>query len=157
MSTPRQEASAVIWSPRGGATDPQDSAREAAAARRQGLLGGVIGLTVAAGFYFLLHRPKAAAVIAGVALVFTLLALLSPLGAYRAVTRLLERFAHAVATAVTWALLTFLYFLVVLPLGWFLRARGRLGITRSFDPRLPSYWISLAEKTRSPDSYERQF
>jgi len=157
MPTPRPEPSAAIWSWQGGETEAHRRARESAAARKRGLLGGVIGLVVAAAFYLLLHRPKAAAGIAAIALLFTLLALLAPLGAYQSVSRVLERFAHAVATAVTWVLLTFLYYVFFLPLGWFLRARGKLAITRSFDPRLASYWISLEERTRAPESYERQF
>jgi len=157
MPTPRPEPSATIWRWRGGETEAQKRAHEAAAARQRGLLGGVIGLAAAAAFYFLLHRPKTAAGIAAIALLFTLLALLAPLGAYQSVSRVLERFAHAVATAVTWVLLTFLYYVFFLPLGWFLRARGKLAITRSFDPRLASYWISLEERARAPESYERQF
>jgi hypothetical protein len=157
MSNPRREPSAAIWRWNGGETTAQERGREAAAARRRGLLGGVIGLAVAALFYFLFKRPVAAAVIAAVALLFTLLALLAPLTAYKSVTRALDRFAYAVGTAVTWVLLTLLYYIFFLPLGWFLRARGKLAITRSFDPRLPSYWTSLESRARTPESYRRQF
>lgn len=160
MSTSRREPSApsaVIWRWNGGETDPRERAREAAAARRRGLLGGAIGLAVAAVFYFLLKRPVAAAVISSIALLFTLLALLAPLTAYKSVTRALDRFAYAVGTAVTWVLLTFLYYVFFVPLGWFLRVRGKLAITRSFDPRLPSYWTSLEDRARAPESYRRQF
>jgi len=149
--------SEVIWRWNGGATEAQERAREAAAARKRGLLGGVIGLTVAAVFYFLLKRPVAAAVVAAIALLFTLLALLAPLTAYKSVTRALDRFAHAVGTAVTWVLLTVMYYLFFVPLGWFLRVRGKLAITRSFDPGLKSYWTSLEDRARTPESYRRQF
>jgi hypothetical protein len=154
---PRREPSAVVWRWSGGETEPQKRAREAAAARKRGLLGGVIGLAVAAVFYFLLKRQEAAAVIASIALLFTLLALLAPLTAYKSVTRALDRFAHVLGMAVTWLLLTLMYFLFFLPLGWFLRTRGKLAITRSFDPRLPSYWTSLEDRARAPESYRRQF
>jgi hypothetical protein len=157
MSTSRREPSAVIWRGNGGETDPRERSREATAARKRGLLGGAIGLAVAAVFYFLLKRPAAAAVIASIALLFTLLALLAPLTAYKSVTRALDRFAYAVGTAVTWVLLTILYYLFFVPLGWFLRVRGKLAITRSFDPRLPSYWTSLEDRARAPESYRRQF
>lgn len=162
MPTSRQEPSApstpsdAVWRWNGGETEEQERAREAAAARKRGLLGGVIGLAVAAVFYFLLKRPVAAAVVAAIALLFTLLALLAPT-ASKSVTRLLDRFAHAVGTAVTWVLLTIMYYLFFLPLGWFLRMRGKLAITRSFDPGLQSYWTSLEDRARTPESYRRQF
>jgi hypothetical protein len=156
MSISRREPSAAIWSWSGGETSGQERAREAAAARKRGLLGGVVGLAVAAVFYFLLKRPTASAVVAGIALLFTLLALLAPLTAYKSVTRALDRFAYSLGTAVTWLLLTLLYYILFLPLGWFLRLRGKLAITRSFDPRLSSYWTSLEDR-KTPESYQRQF
>jgi hypothetical protein len=157
MPTPRREPASVVWSWRGGNTDENARAAEAAAARKRGLLGGVVGLTVAAIFFFLLKRPVGAAVVAVVAVLFTLLALLAPLTAYKAVMRALDRFAHAVGTAVTWVLLTLMYYLLFVPLGWFLRLRGKLAITRSFDPRRPSYWTSRENPVRTPESYRRQF
>ncbi len=155
-STP-SAPSEVVWRWNGGETAEQERAREAATARKRGLLGGVIGLAVAAVFYFLLKRRVAAEVVAAVAVLFTLLALAAPLTAYKSVTRALDRFAHAVGTAVTWVLLTIMYFLFFLPLGWFLRMRGKLAITRSFDPGLKSYWTSLEDRARTPESYRRQF
>jgi hypothetical protein len=157
MPTPRREPSSVVWTWRGGNNDDNARALEAAAARKRGLLGGVIGLAVAAVFFFLLKRPVGAAVVAAVAVLFTLLALLAPLTAYKSVTRALDRFAHAVGTAVTWVLLTLMYYLFFVPLGWFLRLRGKLAITRSFDSRRPSYWISREDRARTPESYRRQF
>jgi uncharacterized membrane protein len=157
MPTSRREPSSVVWSWRGGDNEEHARAREAAAARQRGLLGGLIGLSIAAVFFFFLKKPVSAAVIAAVALLFTLLALLAPLTAYKALTRALDRFGHVVGTAITWLLLTVLYFLLFLPLGWFLRLRGKLGITRGFDPQRPSYWVSLEDRTVTPESYRRQF
>ncbi|HEX7180252.1 MAG TPA: hypothetical protein VF756_00310 [Thermoanaerobaculia bacterium] len=149
--------SAVVWSWRDReASAAQARDREASAARKRGLAGGVIGLAAAALIYFWWEKPAAAAVVAAIALVFTLLALLSPLGAHKTVARALDRFAYGVGTAVTWVLMTVLYYLLFLPLGLVLRARGRLGITRSFDPRRPSYWIAN-ERTPTPESYRKQF
>lgn len=157
MPTSRRESSSVVWSWRGGDNEEHARAREAAAARKRGLLGGLIGLSVAAVFFFFLKRPVPAAVIAVVALLFTLLALLAPLTGYKALTRTLDRFGHVVGTAVTWLLLTLLYFLLFMPLGWFLRLRGKLRVTRDFDPRRPSYWVSLENRPVTPESYRRQF
>jgi hypothetical protein len=149
--------SAVIWSWRDReAGAAQARGREASAARKRGLIGGAVGLAAAALIYFGWEKPVAAAVVAAIALVFTLLALLSPLGAHRTVTRALDRFAHAVGTGVTWVLMTALYYLLFLPLGLVLRARGRLGITRSFDPRRSTYWLAH-ERASTLDSYRKQF
>jgi hypothetical protein len=156
MSIPRHEPSSVVWSWRGGETIEQAQAREAAAARKHGLTGGAIGVTIAAALYFFAERPLMAAVVATVAVLSTLLALASPLTAWKGFTRVLDRFAHAVGTAVTWISLTILYFLAFLPLGLYLRTRGKLAVTRGFDSRLLSYWKTLGRE-RTDDSYRRQF
>jgi VIT1/CCC1 family predicted Fe2+/Mn2+ transporter len=164
MSEPRvhsrAEASSIAWNWRDRATGEGTArAREAAANRRKGLIGAVIGLAVAAAVYFFFHRPVAAAVIAIIAVVIALLALASPLGLYKGLSRLLDRFAHAVGSVVTWVLMTVLFYVVFLPVGAILRARGRLGISRNADRRLPTYWTSTEERerARTPESYRKQF
>lgn len=151
--------SAVIWDWRGGKNEEPRRAREAAKIRMRALLGGVIGLAVATLVFFLLKKPVAAGVIAAVALLLSLPGLVAPLTAGRSVGRALDRFAHAVGTGVTWILMTVLYYLLFLPAGLVLRARGKLAITRSFDPRRSSYWTSVEERerARTPESYRRQF
>ncbi len=156
--------SAVVWDwqggkNRGGKSDESRPAREAAKLRQRALLGAVIGLTVAALVFFLWKKPVPAGVIAAVALLLSLPGLVAPLTAGKGVARALDRFAYAVGTGVTWVLMTVLYYLLFLPVGLFLRARGRLGITRSFDPRRPSYWtmVEERERARTPESYRRQF
>lgn len=159
MSPTQKLPSAVVWDWRGGDQEGARRAREAAAIRRRGLIGGAVGLTVAALVFFLWKRPVPAAVIAAVALLLSLPSLLAPLTAGRSVGRALDRFAHAVGTGVTWILMTLLYYLLFLPVGLILRGRGKLGITRGFDPRRPSYWTSVEERerARTPESYRRQF
>jgi len=154
----KRTPSTVIWDWRGGASE-ESRDREAAEIRRRALLGGAIGLAVAALVFFLLKKPAMAGVIAGVALLLSLPGLLAPLTAGRGVARALDRFAYAVGTGVTWVLMTFLYYLLFLPAGLILRARGKLAITRGFDPRRPSYWTSVEERerARTPESYRRQF
>ncbi|HKH48786.1 MAG TPA: hypothetical protein VKM72_29315 [Thermoanaerobaculia bacterium] len=159
MSPTQKLPSAVVWDWRGGDNQEARRAREAAAIRRRGLIGGAVGLAVAALVFFLLKRPVPAAVIAAVALLLSLPSLVAPLTAGRSVSRALDRFAHAVGTGVTWVLMTLLYYLLFLPAGLILRSRGKLAITRGFDPRRPSYWTSVEERerTRTPESYRRQF
>src|SRR6476620_8514843 len=137
MPNENRDPSAVIWSWR-----PQDDAgaraREAAAARKRGLLGFVIGLAAALVIHH--FRPVAGFVVGGVAVLFLLLAMASPLTLYPKVMGLLDRFAHAVGMAVTWVLMTVLYYLFFLPAGLLLRAAGKLGITTRPERGLPSYW-----------------
>lgn len=158
MSQIRKSPSAVVWDWRGGGeTEEARRAREAVKIRQRGLIGGVAGLAVAALVFFLWKKPVPAAVIATIALLVSLPSLLAPLSAGRSVARALDRFAYAVGTGVTWVLMTLLYYFLFLPVGLYLRARGKLAITRSFDPRLPTYWTSVEERERTPESYRRQF
>jgi hypothetical protein len=155
---PRAQASSVAWRWRDRSSGAAAArAREAAANRRKGLIGGAVGLSVAALIYFYFHRPVAAAVVAAIAVTIALLAVASPLGAYKGLTRVLDRFAYAVGTTVTWVLMTVLFYLVFLPVGLVLRGRGKLAISRGADPRLPSYWKSTADRVRTPESYRKQF
>jgi hypothetical protein len=154
--------STVVWDwrrttaadPAGAAAAAQD--REAAAARRRGLIGAAVGFAVAGLFYYL-GLEVMAAVVAAVTLVLTILALAAPLTAYRRVTGWIDRFARGVGVVVTWALMTILYYVVFLPLGLFLRARGKLAITQGTDPSRPTYWRSTADRVKTLDSYRKQF
>lgn len=161
MSEPRvqsrAEASSVAWSWRDRAAgEAAAREREAAANRRKGVIGAMIGLAVAALIYFVFHRPVAAAVVAGIAVLIGLLALASPLGLYKGLTRALDRFAHAVGSGMTWVLMPVLFYVVFLPIGLLLRARGRLAISKGADPRMTTYWKST-ERERTPESYRKQF
>jgi hypothetical protein len=157
---PRAQASSIAWNWRDRAAGNAAAlAREAASNRSKGLIGGAVGLAVAALLYFVLHRETMGSVVAGIAVVFALLAVVSPLGLYKSVLKGLDVFAHAVGATVTWVLMTVLFYLVFLPAGLFLRARGRLHISRGADPGLPSYWIKTEERerARAPESYRKQF
>src|SRR5262245_43551494 len=92
-------AAATVWRWRDRAA-ASDADAAASAARKKGLLGGAIGLLAAFAVSF--WRPGAAWVVAGIALTMTLLALVSPLGLFRRVTRALDAFAHGVGVTLTW-------------------------------------------------------
>jgi hypothetical protein len=154
MSEPK-EPSAVAWNWFERAVRQEETrAREAAANRRKGAIGGVIGLAAALAV-FLFDRPVAAAVIAGIAVLIFLIAMASPLGLYKTLTRGLDRFVHAVGFGVTWLLMTILYYVVFLPIGALMRRK--LAISRGADPRLPTYWTSTEGRERTPESYRKQF
>jgi hypothetical protein len=151
----QMDPSAVAWDWRRAGGNDDSGTRKNAAARKRGLIGGGIGLLAAAAAYFL-WRPSVAYVIAGVALALTLLALAAP-PAYRKVAGLLDRFAHVVGMAVTWLLMTLLYYLLFFPVGLLLRAQRKLAVTKHPDRRLPSYWSSTEGKARTAESYRKQF
>lgn len=152
----RMDPSAVAWDwRRAGDRNDQDESIRNAAARRRGVIGGLVGLAIAAAVYFF-WRPGVAALIAGISLALALLAVAAP-PAYRKVAGLLDRFGHAVGMAVTWVLMTLLYWLLFLPVGLLLRARGRLAVTTHPDRRLPSYWSSTEGRPWTAESYRKQF
>jgi hypothetical protein len=162
MAEIQSQASSPAWSWRpttagGDQGERQARAREASAARREGAIGGAVGLTAAAALAFLLHRPGMAVVVAAVALLMALLALAAPLTLYRRLRGLLDRFGHAVGTAVTWLLMTILFYLLFLPVGLALRAMGKLDFTRFADPARASYWTSTEDRDHSAESYRKQF
>jgi hypothetical protein len=133
-------------------------ARAAAAARRQGAIGGGVGLAAAAALAFLLHRPGLATVVAAVSLAVALLAMAAPLTLYRRLRGWLDRLGHWVGSVVTWLLMTVLYYLLFLPAGLVLRASGKLStFTRFAEPSRDSYWTATDRRTHTADSYRKQF
>jgi uncharacterized membrane protein (GlpM family) len=163
MSTamePNAQASSVAWNWRDRAAGNAAAlAREAAANRRKGLIGGAVGLAFAALLHYAVHKERSAMVVAAIAVLVALLALASPLGAYKVLIRGLDVFAHAVGAVVTWGLMAILFYLVFLPAGLVLRARGKLGVSKGADKRLPTYWIATEERERARTlaSYKKQF
>jgi len=150
--------SAVVWRwRRDPAAEAQDRAAAARAARVRGAIQGAVGFAVALLAAFVLRRTTLASVIASIAGIVTLLALVSPLGAFKWLTGLVEKLGRVIGLAVTWILMPVIFFLFFLPVGLFLRARGKTGITRGADPKLPTYWISTEGHPSGPETYERQF
>jgi len=144
----------MVWQWR-RAQAADDRAQAAAAARRKGLLGGVVGLAVATALYF--WKPQMALVVVAIAALTTLLALVSPLGAFRALTRALEAFAHGLGLVLTWLMMALAYYLLFLPVGLLLRATGKLHITRGADAKRTSYWQESTAPAAGIDSYRRPF
>ena len=104
-----------------------------------------------------LWRSEAAIVVAAIAATLTLLALVSPLGAFRRLTELLERFAHGVGVVLTWVLMGLVYYLLFLPVGLFLRATGRLRLEKRPDPSRATYWRPAQRRPDGLERYRRQF
>jgi len=132
---------------------------DAGAARRarwQGVFRAVVGW-VAAAVIYRYWSPVAAAVVASIATTVLLLALVSPLGAYRRLDGWIAKLAYAIGLAVTWLLMPLLYYLVFFPVGLLLRARGRLRLIRRLEPRAHSYWTIRGEDGVESHDYRRQF
>lgn len=159
MSEIKISPSAIVWDWRRGTSRESLRARQAAEIRRRSLIGIAVGLTAAALVFVFWKNVVPSLVIAGIALLLSLPGLAAPHTAGRKVSRAIDRFAHVIGLTVTWVLMTVLYYLLFLPVGLLLRARGKLTIVRSPDSDLPSYWTAVEERerARAPESYRRQF
>jgi hypothetical protein len=157
MAEIQRQPSALVWNWRPAAAGAGDDRSAAAAARRQGAIGGAVGLAVAATLAWLLHRPGLAAVVAVLSLTVALLALAAPLTLYRHLRGALDRLGHWVGTAVTWLLMTLLFYLLFLPVGLILRAMDKLDFTRFADAGVNSYWTATEGRVHSAESYRKQF
>lgn len=159
MAEIQRQPSALVWNWRTGAAGADDyrSPAAAAAARRQGAIGGAVGLAVAAVFAWFLHRTGLAAAVAALSLAGALLALAAPLTLYRRLRGALDRLGHWVGTVVTWLLMTLLFYLLFLPVGLILRAMGKLDFTRFADAGVDSYWTATEGRVHSAESYRKQF
>jgi hypothetical protein len=100
---------------------------------------------------------RSAEVVAGIAVLLALLALVAPLTVFKRISHALEVFARGVASAVTWLLMTILFYVVFLPIGLVLRSGKKLAITKGADRRLPTYWTRTEEREHPLESYRRQF
>ncbi len=150
--------SAGVWQwRRDPGAETRARAEAARAARVRGAIQGAVGFAAALVAAFAFHRPTLGSVIASIAALVTLLALLSPLGAFRILTLGVEKLGRAIGLVVTWILMPIIFFLFFLPVGLFLRSRGKTGITLGADPKLSSYWISTEDHPSGPATYERQF
>ena len=130
---PNAQASSVAWNWRDRAAGSAAArAREAAANRRKGLIGGAVGLAFAALLHFGVHKERSA-------MVDRRHRRPGRPARPRLAARPLQGPRRAGSTssptpwapAVTWVLMTVLFYLVFLPAGLILRARGKLGITQA--------------------------
>lgn len=155
---PTRRVAAEVWPWREAGEGEDTGAVRARArrARRQGAIRALVGL-VAAAVIYRYWSPVAAAVVASIATIVLLLALVSPLGAYRRLDGWIAKLAYAIGLAVTWLLMPLLYYLVFFPVGLLLRARGRLRLTRRLEPRAHSYWTIRGEDGAESHEYRRQF
>jgi hypothetical protein len=100
------------------------------------------GLTLLGTLLLWRGKPPAPWVLAGGGLVL-LVALAAP-ALLRPLEWLLARIFRLVTSAVTYVVLTIVFFLVLTPLGLFRRLFGRDGLGLKPDPERRSYWVDVA-------------
>jgi hypothetical protein len=135
----RPEASAAIWSWR---EREASLAREAARARRSGLLRASVGVVIG-GALFAFGAHHVAYVAASLSGLVALLALLSPLGLYRKLDAFAQWSGGIVGAILSWVLLTPVFVLFFVPFGLLFRRGARDRLERRIDRDLPSYWKKL--------------
>ncbi len=65
--------------------------------------------------------------------------------------------AHAISRALTWLLLTSVYYLAFTPYGLFLRLRRRDPLDRKLDPAATTYWIRRDPLPTDPARWTKQY
>ncbi|MFO1523897.1 MAG: hypothetical protein U1G05_18080 [Kiritimatiellia bacterium] len=108
----------------------------------------VIGYAVAAVFYFRLHRPLPAVIVAAITTVILALAFLAP-AAHARVQRFFARLGHLIGQALAWLLLTPFFYLVMVPGRVLLSFKGRDLMQRAFLPRSETYWQDRLPRSSS--------
>ena len=151
----RSRGAEAIWDWRGSKAGAAAAERRRQA-RRQGSLQAIVAAVVAAGVY-LVWSPWVAGAVGVVAVLTAALAWLAPDRLYPGLRRGLAAFGRAVSTLVTWLLLVPFFYLVVTPLGLFLRRGRRDPMFRAIDLQAESYWQPRSGEPSTPASYERQF
>ncbi len=144
----RPEAAAAIWDWRGEGVDRAQQARKA---RRGAIVRALIGGAAGALFFFALSRPVVGSIAWGVSGLTLALGLASPLGAYAALDRLVTGAGKLVGTALTWLLLTPVYFFFFAPFGWLFKRGARDPMKRDLEPSRESYWREREGEDRPLD------
>lgn len=124
--------------------------------RIKGLVHGLIGGAV--GTLIFLYLSKTVGYIAfTIAGTLTLIALISPTGAFVTIERAIERFSFGVGTFVGALILVPVYYLFFTPFRLFLRRGRNDSMQRWLDSEASSYWLVRETDGRSARDYERQF
>ncbi len=150
----RPEASAALWAWR---EKEASRARDAARARRIGILRAAVGLAIG-GALFLFGAHHLAFVAASLSGVVALLSLLSPLGLYRKLDAFARWSGRVFGTILSWLLLTPVFLLFFVPFGLLSRRGTRDRLARQLDRDAPSYWKKLdGEDAARATRFERPY
>lgn len=148
----RPEAAAAIWRWR---QREIERAREASRARRGGLIQALVGAVVGGAFaFFGAHHVAVVAVT--ISAVVALLALLSPLGAFRRLDSLARAGGRLVGVVLAWLLLFPVFVLFFVPFGLLLRRGDRDRLSRRLERSSPSYWKKITDD-QARQRFERPY
>ncbi len=124
--------------------------------RMKGLLHGVIG-GVVGGLIFAFLSKTVGYVAFTIAGTLTLIALVSPTGAFVTIESFIEKFSVGVGTFVGALILVPIYYLFFTPFKMLARRGRNDSMQRWLDAEASSYWTVRDKKERQPQDYERQF
>jgi hypothetical protein len=116
---------------------------------------GTVWFLLAALSFLKWHAPIRGWIFATLGAGFIVSGLFIP-SAAAAIHRFLGRFGAWILLLLSWILLAGVFFLLILPLGWILRATGSLR-TRRPPAKPDSYWVDRPEEPPSVDRYLRPF
>lgn len=150
----RPEAAAAIWDWRRPLDDPRAASR---LARRRGFVRASVALALAGIGLTFGHSTvfRLACGAGAVGLATLVAAVVSPLGALRRLESALALAGSWVGRAVTWLVMTPIFYLVFTPFGLLTRRGARDPLHRALDRTAATYWTR-----RDPDrpvTHERQF
>lgn len=136
------EASAAIWEWQETEAISSDEPT-AGAMRLRGLIQSAVGLSIAGLFFYFGHQAMAM-VVAGITSFILLIALISPLRAFRSIQRGFLSFGGLVGRGVSWIVLPAVFYLFFLPFGSLFRRARRDTLKRYYEPDADSYWEACA-------------
>ena len=114
----------------------------------------VVGYAVSAVFYFRLHRPLAAVIVASITSVIFALAFAAP-RAHARVQKVFARLGHLIGQGFAWILLTPFFYLVMVAGRVVLYFKGRDLMHRDFLPCSDSYWQD--RRPRSAGHFTKEY
>jgi hypothetical protein len=111
---------------------------------------------VAAGLALLRHHPGRAAVFAAAGLLPGLLAIVAR-GTWLAVFRLWMRLAEALGWVMTRVILSVFYLVLLTPVGWFRRLRGRPTLDTAWRDGRTTYWVERDAPEPTIERYSKRY
>jgi len=153
----RPEAAAVNWRWRNPGHEGAEPASELPGSLRvRGLIQGAITGAIGAAVFLFWWRGFGIAILV-FASVVALSALLSPSGLYAMLLRLFAATGNVVGRALTWLLLTPMFYGFFLPFGAIMRRNRRDRLKRFYDAEASTYWEDHEGETLGSRSLERQY
>jgi hypothetical protein len=146
------EAANAIWQRDVVVIEPESVSR----LRRRGLLRSLFPAAVGATFYYF-DSHGAAMLLFATAAILVAASIASPRGLLPAIERGVTSLAEMFARALTWLIMTLVFFLFFVPFGLLMRRGERDHLRRKFDPDAATYWEPCEGTTVASKSLERQY